>query len=121
GSTATAIADADTTPATEELGALPAETETIAEDAGSRFHEGFLKAAAVAALAAGVVTSFQQLYEVGAVFDDVTDTIRVGTGAQGDALESLTGIVDNLGTRVPVNFETIGGTVADLNTRLGLS
>ncbi len=121
GTTATAEVDADTTAATDALEAVPPEAETVAEDAGSRFHEGFLKAAAIAALAATVVAGFQQLYEVGAIFDDVTDGIRVGTGAQGEALEELTGVVDELGKRVPRDFQTIGTTVADLNTRLGLS
>lgn len=121
GATATAQVDADTSGASEALEAVPPEAETIAEDAGGRFHEGFLKAAAIAALAATVVAGFQQLYEVGAVFDNVTDTIRVGTGAQGEALEGLNDVVGNLGRRVPRDFETIGTTVADLNTRLGLS
>ena len=61
------------------------------------------------------------LYKVGAVFDDVADTIRVGTGASGKALDGLVDTAKKIGTRVPADFEKIGPTVADLNTRLGLS
>lgn len=61
------------------------------------------------------------LYGVGETFDDVADTIRVGTGASGEALDGLVDIAKEVGTSVPTSFEAAGSTVADLNTRLGLS
>ena len=83
---------------------------------------GKLKGAlGAAAIGAAVVGAFKGLYEVGAVFDDVTDTIRVGTGAQGEALEGLVQVAKDVGSNVPAEFDKIGSTVADLNTRLGLS
>lgn len=77
---------------------------------------GVAAAAGAAALAAG-----KYLYNVGAVFDDLTDTIRVGTGATGQALDGLVENAKNVGTQVPASFEQIGPVVADLNTRMGLS
>lgn len=74
-----------------------------------------------AAIAAGVVAAFKGLYEVGAIFDDVSDTIRVGTGATGEDLKALEQAAKNVGTTVPAEFSKIGPTIADLNTRLGLT
>lgn len=71
-------------------------------------------AAAGAAAAAG-------LYQIGATFDDVTDTIRTGTGATGDVLDGLVDTAEIVGKSVPASFEEIAPVVADLNTRLGLS
>lgn len=91
--------------------------------AGSRFSAGLGKAAAIGGVVAagGIVAGFKGLYEVGAVFDDVADTIRVGTGASGDALDALVKSAQNVGTSVPADFAVVGTTVADLNTRLGLT
>ncbi|QTV79489.1 phage tail tape measure protein [Microbacterium sp. NIBRBAC000506063] len=99
--------------------------QKAAEDAGGRAGAGWSSkvkgAIGVAAIVAGVVTTFKKLYEVGAVFDDVTDTIRIGTGAQGEALDGLVDVAKNVGRNVPVEFDKIGPVVADLNTRLGLT
>lgn len=89
--------------------------------AGSAWASQVKGAIGVAAIGAAVVGTFKGLYEVGSIFDDVTDTIRVGTGAQGEALDGLVQVAKNVGTSVPASFDQIGGTVADLNTRLGLS
>ncbi|PHP52596.1 phage tail tape measure protein [Actinomyces ruminis] len=77
-----------------------------------------LAPAAVAAAVAGVGTG---LYNIGKTFDDMTETIRVGTGATGQSLDGLVDVAKQVGSQVPVNFEQIGPVVADLNTRLGLS
>jgi TP901 family phage tail tape measure protein len=91
--------------------------------AGSKFSGGFGKAAAVGGVAAAgaVAAGFHGLYEVGAVFDDVSDTIRVGTGKSGAALEGLVKSAESVGRSVPADFAVVGQTVADLNQRLGLS
>lgn len=89
--------------------------------AGSAWASQLKGAIGVAAIGAAVVGAFKGLYEVGSVFDDVTDTIRVGTGAQGEALDGLVDVAKNVGAQVPAEFDKIGSTVADLNTRLGLS
>lgn len=103
-----------------------AEADAAGKSSGGMFAGGFagaLGAAAVgiAAGAAAVGGAAVGLYKVGAVFDDITDTIRVGTGASGDALTGLVDIAKQVGTSVPTDFATAGSTVADLNTRLGLS
>ncbi|MFB7843636.1 phage tail tape measure protein [Microbacterium sp. NPDC056052] len=99
--------------------------ESAAADAGKRSGAGFasgLKGAlGVAAIGTAVVGAFKGLYEVGSIFDDVTDTIRIGTGAQGAELEGLVQVAKNVGQNVPVEFAKVGPAVADLNTRLGLT
>jgi TP901 family phage tail tape measure protein len=81
-----------------------------------------LKGWAAPVLAGGLLTGLGKgLYEVGAVFDDVNDTIRVGTGASGEALQGMVDISKRIGRSVPVEYSKIGSVVADLNTRLGLS
>ncbi|EQM83426.1 phage tail tape measure protein [Microbacterium maritypicum] len=89
--------------------------------AGSEWAAKAKGAIGVAAVGAAIVGTFKGLYEVGSIFDDVTDTIRVGTGAQGEALDGLVQVAKNVGANVPASFDKIGSTVADLNTRLGLS
>lgn len=93
------------------------------EDSAKRFSTvvpGWMNAtslAIVGALAAAGVGAFQ----LGEKFDDVTDTIRIGTGASGDALDGLVDSAANVGRRVPVDISKVGPAIADLNTRLGLS
>ncbi|MGZ9830181.1 phage tail tape measure protein, partial [Tsukamurella ocularis] len=70
--------------------------------------------AAVAAIGSALVS-------VGSTFDDVIDTIRVGTGASGEALDGLVASAKKIGSEVPADFAAIGTTVSDLNTRLGLT
>lgn len=103
-----------------------AEADKAGKSSGGMFAGGFsgaLGAAAigVAATGAAVAGAAVGLYKVGAIFDDVTDTIRIGTGASGEALDGLVEIAKNVGTSVPTSFEAAGSTVTALNQRLGLS
>lgn len=92
------------------------------EKGGGVFGGKFTKAfAGTAALGGAAVVASKQLYDIGATFDDVSDTIRVGTGATGDALEEMVESAKNVGKQVPAEFEEIGNMVADVNTRLGLT
>lgn len=102
-------------------GNIATEMGVEGEKAGVSFSDGLKKTIGVAAIVAGVVAGFTGLYKAGAVFDDVSDTIRVGTGATGEALSGLEQVAKNVATAVPTSFEAAGQTVADLNTRLGLS
>src|SRR5690606_3076636 len=61
------------------------------------------------------------LFKVGQTFDEAFDTIRVGTGATGDALDSLKDDFRAVVRDVPADFESASTAVADLNTRLGLT
>lgn len=102
--------------------ALLPEAEAAGGEAAGKFGAGWKgKMAGGAAIVGGTVAAFKGLYEVGEIFDDVGDTIRIGTGATGKDLEGLIGVAKNVGRRVPVEFENIGTTVADVNTRMGLS
>lgn len=92
--------------------------ESIKSSLSSAFSSTALLAGAGAAVVAGVGGA---LYQIGETFDSVTDTIRVGTGASGEALDGLVTVAQEIGARVPASFDKIGTTVADLNTRLGLS
>ena len=100
------------------------------KDAGDRFSRGFksgitklakITAVGMAAGFAGAAVATKGLYSIGTTFDDVSDTIRVGTGATGKNLEKLTGVAKRVATGVATSFEDAGQTVTDLNKRLGLS
>lgn len=95
--------------------------DAAGERAGRNFGSRFGGVLAAGAIVAGVVGAFGGLYQVGSIFDDVSDTIRTGTGATGEALAGLEADARAVATSVPASFEAAGSTVADLNTRLGLS
>lgn len=107
----------------KDVAAALGEADGVSKDAGKRSGAQFAKAAAAAIVAgtAIVTAAVGGLYAAGGVFDDVSDTIRVGTGAVGDELDSLVSVAHRVGAAVPAEFSKVGSTVADLNTRLGLS
>jgi TP901 family phage tail tape measure protein len=73
-----------------------------------------------AAIAAGVGAG-KALYEIGAQFDDMSDTIRKSTGATGKDLDRLSKAAMNVGKTVPASFEDAGKAVSSVSTRLGLT
>ena len=101
--------------ATDDLGGSVDDTgrkSLISKDNLVKF--GLAAGAAVAGLG-------KVLYDIGGRFDDVSDTIRVSTGATGQSLSDMEEVVKRVGTTVPSSFEDIAGTVSDLNKRLGLT
>lgn len=102
---------------------LAAGSAGAADSAGAAAGKKFGKAllAGVAVVAGGAALATTALYNVGKTFDEMGDTIRVGTGATGDALNGLIDVAKNVGKKVPAEFDAIGTVVADVNTRLGLS
>ncbi len=84
---------------------------------------GFAKigAASFAAIGAATVAAGKYLYDLGSDFDSVVDSIRIGTGATGSALTALTNDFNSVYSSVPTTMENAGQTIADYNTRLGLS
>lgn len=84
---------------------------------GTKWKAGIAGLAAVA----GGAALFRGLWDIADTFDEVEDTIRTGTGATGEALDSLVASAQNVGNTVPAEFSAVGTTVADLNTRLGLT
>lgn len=111
--------------ADEISSAVAGASDSAGSEGGKRLSERLaegLKGWALPTLAGGMLAGLGKgLYEVGNVFDNVNDTIRVGTGASGEALESMTYIAKRIGRSVPAEYSKIGSTVADLNTRLGLT
>ena len=103
--------------------ALAAGAGKAADVEGKKFGAKFGKVAlaGAATIATGAALATKALYSIGETFDDVTDTIRVGTGATGAALDELTKSAKKVGTQVPADFADIGTTIADVNTRLGLT
>jgi len=84
-----------------------------------------LKAAAgFTALAGGAVVAGKALFDMGSQFDEAYDSIRVGTGASGQAFDDLKESMRTVATEsigVGSDMGAIGSTLADLNTRLGLT
>lgn len=85
--------------------------------AGGAFGKAFLTGFTAIAGAASLVGT--ALYKVGSTFDAMTDSIQVGTGATGAALDGLVESAKNVGRRVPVEFDQIGDSLATLNTLTG--
>lgn len=77
--------------------------------------------AGIAALAAGAVVATRELYELGQRWDDVSDNLRIKTGATGGALDGLEASVKRLGQSVPLGLGQLGDIVADTNTALRLT
>lgn len=83
---------------------------------------GPLGVAGGAALAGGIaagVGGAVALKNIGDTFDEAFDTIRVGTGATGEALEGLKADFKATLTEVPTDAATAAAAIADLNTRTG--
>lgn len=76
---------------------------------------------AVAATAAAAAAAGVALFKMGGTLDEAFDTIRVGTGATGQALEGLKDDFRAVAKTVPADMGSVGQAIADLNTRTGLS
>jgi phage-related minor tail protein len=72
-------------------------------------------------LGAAAVGSAVGLFKLGDSFGAFVDTIQVGTGATGAALDDLVGSFKNVSTEVPDQMGTVASALADLNTRTGLT
>lgn len=96
-----------------------------ADEAGTSFHDiGSKLKTGMAAAAGAVAGGLAGLVKVGTTFDNTWDTVRAGTGATGEAFEALKENIRNVAKEsvgVGGDFEAIGSTAADLNTRLGLT
>lgn len=98
-------------------------------DVTKKLNKVNLKALAVtAAAAAGAVAvgkaaidAGKDLIDLGSKFDEATDSIRIGTGATGDALDALMNDFDAVYSSVPTSMEDASKAIADYNTRLGLT
>lgn len=82
---------------------------------------GKIGLAAGAAIAGGLAGAAVGLAKIGESFDGAYDTIRIGTGATGEALDALEQNFRNVVSSVPADFGDASTAIADLNTRLGLT
>lgn len=119
-----AIGDSATSSAGAQSDALSGVTLS-AEDAAqaSRDLEGAQKALEVGLVAVGAaaIASAGYLAKLGDDFDKMSRDIRVGTGAAGDDLAGLEESAKSVMRTVPNAMGDVGSTLADLNTRLGLT
>lgn len=53
--------------------------------------------------------------------DSGLDAIILKTGATGDALDEMEGILHHITTSIPVDFETAGNAIGEINTRFGVT
>lgn len=82
---------------------------------------GTAAAAGAAGVAKAAVDAGKYLVDLGSQFDAATDAIRIGTGATGEALDSLTDDFNAVYSSVPTTMEDASKAIADYNTRLGLT
>ena len=97
--------------ATDKLGGLNVKAIAVGAAVG----------ASVVAIGKAVFEAGEYLADLGGRFDEVEDTIRIGTGATGDALDGLLDSFDNVYSSVPTSMEDASKAIADYNTRLGLT
>ena len=106
-------------------GAIMPAAESAGQDAGNSIGSGILgsigKFAGPIMAAVGSLGIGKALVDIATEFDEMTDSIIIGTGASGDALAELEGIAKDVATTVPVSFGQAGDYIQDLNTRLGLT
>lgn len=86
---------------------------------GGGIISGLGKMAIPAAIVGGIAAAGTELYKVGETFDGAFDTIALGTGATGEALDSLNESFENVVSTMPGQIDTMASTFADLNTRTG--
>lgn len=77
--------------------------------------------AGAAAIGKAAIEAAKYLVELGTQFDDVTDTIRIGTGATGEALDELLNDFDAVYSSVPTTMDDAATAIANYNTLLGLT
>lgn len=88
-----------------------------------------LKSVAIGAAVGGIAIATgkavaeagKYLLDLGKSFDDAADSIRIGTGATGDALDALLYDFDEVYKSVPTTMEDASKAIAEYNTRLDLT
>lgn len=78
-------------------------------------------AVGVAAIAAGVGVGLTKLAELGGGFDGLADSVRIGTGKTGEALDKLVTQAQGQFESVPVSMDDAGAAVVRLGKGLGLT
>ena len=78
--------------------------------------KGFSKyvTAPIVAVGAASIAAFKEV-------DNGLDIIVTKTGATGEALEEMEGIMEDIATTIPTDFETAGTAIGEVNTRFGVT
>ena len=82
---------------------------------------GAVATAGLATTATASVAVTKALYDMGTEFQEAKNTIRVGTGATGEALDSLYTDMQEVYKSIPTTMDDASTVIADYNTRLGLT
>jgi len=82
---------------------------------------GGAAAAAAATAVAAIAAIGVAVLHYGGQFDDAFDSIRIGTGATGQALAGLEGDFKAVVSSVPTDFASASSAISDLNRRLGVT
>jgi TP901 family phage tail tape measure protein len=80
-----------------------------------------MKAGIVGAVAGTAILVGKELYQLGARFDEMADSIQVATGASGKDLEGMVSSAKRVATQVPTSFEDAGKAIGDVRARTGLT
>lgn len=113
----------DVLPAMDKFGPefasqLGVELEQVPADEPGKKIGSKIGAGVIAGVTAAGIAG-KALYDIGASFDDMQDTIRTTTGLTGDQLDALSASAKQVGTQVPADFADIGQAVGDIYQRLG--
>jgi hypothetical protein len=90
---------------------LPEKFKEPGKKAGMNFKAAFVASAAIGAVIFSEMNKIQEGF----------NRIRIGTGATGQAFESLKGTAKEVAREVDMSFGDVANTIADLNTRFGLT
>jgi TP901 family phage tail tape measure protein len=74
--------------------------------------------AGVGAIALGAVAAGRALYDLGAQWDDISDSMTIATGKTGDELQRMTDIVGDVGKTTAAPLGVIGGITQQLTRSL---
>lgn len=116
------VVSGDARGATRALSGLGSEFRRSG-DKGAAFGAFVRRGALLAATAIGAmaVAGIKALYNLGAAWHSAFKTIRVGTGATGEALRNLEADAKAVAMNTASSLADVGTVIASLNTRLGLT
>ena len=92
-----------------------------ADDTAEKVSKIDAAAKALAPLSAGAAAVGAASYAAAMDIDNGYDIVITKTGATGEALESLQGSMENIFTNLPIDAETAGTAIGEVNTRFQLT
>lgn len=105
----------------EGLSGISTAGNTAGAGLGANILGSLQSALGPAAAAAAVVGIGKALFDIGEEFDSAMDSIALGTGATGEALGDLEQSFRNISANVPNSLQDVADTMAEVNTRTGLT